>query len=69
MSVRGRPLDAQETAQLAELLGRGLPPHHALYRTARAWYVYRWDEGKGKFCQWLSDASLASLLSLLHERV
>ena len=43
MATRARPLDAQELEQLAQLLARALPPHHALYRTARAWYVYRWD--------------------------
>lgn len=67
MTRRGlvKPLDLEETAQLAELLGRGLPPHHALYRTNRTWYVYRWDEVGGRFKPYLDAPSLAALLERL----
>ena len=59
---RGRPLDELEMLQLAALLERALPPHHALYRTARGWYVYRWDEDKTRFVPILDGVGVGALL-------
>lgn len=60
-----RPLDTGEIAQLVELIEHALPPHHALFRTAREWHVYRWDGEEMKFKPYLSDSNLAVLLAHL----
>lgn len=65
MSRRPRPLDPLEQQLLEELLERALPPHHALFRTARAWYVYRWDEAESRFRPLLNGSSPAALLEAL----
>lgn len=66
MTTRARPLDAQELGQLEQLLARALPPHHALYRTARAWYVYRWEGVR--YVPLLDAPALGALLAKLQDK-
>lgn len=65
MVARTRPLDAQELEQLEQLLARALPPHHALYRTTRAWYVYHWDGVR--YAPLLDAPALGALLAKLQD--
>jgi hypothetical protein len=67
--VRRPPgLDATERVLLEALLVRALPPHHALFRTAHEWYVYRWSVDKMAFVPYLSGSDLAHLLARLQVR-